>query len=92
MRLLGGGRPNPSVSDADRNPYAFERAVRFRSDDGSSSVGRIDLYKRGSFVLEAKQSLQKGGKKELKFKDHRIFSCLMPSRRASEAPTALGTF
>ena len=67
--LLGVARPIPSVSDADRNPYAFERAVRFRSDDGSSSVGRIDLYKRGSFVLEAKQSLQKGGKKELKFKD-----------------------
>lgn len=67
--LLGVDRPIPSVNDADLNPYAFERAVRFKGDDGSTSPGRIDLYKRGSFVLEAKQSLQKGGKKELKFKN-----------------------
>ncbi len=67
--LLGVPRPIPSVNDADQNPYAFERAVRFKGDDGSTSPGRIDLYKRGSFVLEAKQSLQKGGKKELKFKN-----------------------
>ena len=67
--LLGVPRPIPSVNDADLNPYAFERAVRFKGDDGSTSPGRIDLYKRGSFVLEAKQSLQKGGKKELKFKN-----------------------
>ncbi len=67
--LLKVDRPIPSVNDADRNPYAFERAVRFRSDDGAGSFGRIDLYKRGCFVLEAKQSLQKGGKKELKFKN-----------------------
>jgi SAM-dependent methyltransferase len=43
--------------------YCFERAVRFRHDDGSTSPGRIDLYRKGSFVLEAKQSSkrQKGG-------------------------------
>ena len=63
--LLNVARPTPSVSDADQNPYAFERAVKFKGDDGSTSPGRIDLYKRGCFVLEAKQSRQKGGKKEL---------------------------
>ncbi len=43
--------------------YCFERPVRFRYEDGSTSPGRIDLYRKGSFVLEAKQSTkrQKGG-------------------------------
>jgi SAM-dependent methyltransferase len=33
----------------------FERPVSFRHGDGSSSPGRLDCYKRGSFVLEAKK-------------------------------------
>ena len=43
--------------------YAFERPVRFSHDEGPPSPGWIDLYKRGSFVLEAKQSSkrQRGG-------------------------------
>jgi hypothetical protein len=61
--LLGVGRPNPAGAETARNDYVFERAVRFRHDDGSTSPGRIDLYKKGCFVLEAKQSTkrQKGG-------------------------------
>src|SRR6185437_12661895 len=45
------------------NAYVFERAVRFRHDDGTTSPGRIDLYKKGCFVLEAKPSKkrEKGG-------------------------------
>ena len=43
----------------------FERVVEERAADGSVSYRRIDLYKRGSFVLEAKQSRQKGGAKEI---------------------------
>jgi len=41
----------------------FERAVRFRHDDGTTSPGRIALYKSGCFVLEAKPSRkrEKGG-------------------------------
>ena len=47
-----------------------ERTEEGRSPtDGSKCPGRIDLYKRGCFVLEAKQSRQKGGDKELKLKD-----------------------
>lgn len=34
----------------------FERAVTFREAGDRVGHGRIDLYKRGSFVLEAKQS------------------------------------
>ncbi len=48
-------RPEPTQSDEAANAYVFERDVRFVDPDGSTSVGRIDLYKRGSFVLEAKQ-------------------------------------
>jgi hypothetical protein len=36
--------------------YTFERDVRFNHPDGSTSAGRIDLYRKGCFVLEAKQS------------------------------------
>jgi hypothetical protein len=35
------------------------------SADGSGSTGWIDLYKEGCFVLEAKQSRQKDGKKSI---------------------------
>jgi hypothetical protein len=48
-------RPDPAVADASRNHYVFERPVTFRHPTGLSSTGFIDLYKRGCFVLEAKQ-------------------------------------
>jgi hypothetical protein len=48
-------RPEPTRPDDRENAYVFERAVTFRHGDGSSSAGRIDLYKRACFVLEAKQ-------------------------------------
>ena len=37
--------------------------MTFRGPDGSKSPGRIDLYKRGCFVLEAKQSRRPGAAK-----------------------------
>jgi hypothetical protein len=48
-------RPDPAVADAGQNNYVFERPVTFRHPTGLSSTGFIDLYKRGHFVLEAKQ-------------------------------------
>jgi hypothetical protein len=61
--LIGVPRPNPAGPETEYNDYVFERSVRFRHDDGSTSPGRIDLYKKGCFVLEAKQSKkrEKGG-------------------------------
>jgi len=53
--LLGVERPHPAVADDSQNTYVFERAVTFQNPDGTTSPGRIDLYKRGCFVLEAKQ-------------------------------------
>lgn len=56
--LLEVSRPDPATPDTSLNTYVFERAVVFRYGDGTSSNGRIDLYKRGSFVLEAKQGAE----------------------------------
>jgi hypothetical protein len=62
---LGLRPPDPAAKTRERNDYVFERAVDFKEPDGSQSTGRIDLYKRGSFVLEAKQTRQAGGGKAL---------------------------
>lgn len=48
-------RPEPARDDG-RTDYRFEYPVTFKSPDGTTSTGRIDLYKRDCFVLEAKQS------------------------------------
>jgi hypothetical protein len=52
---LGVPHPNPAVADERQDQYVFERPVTFRHPTGLSSTGFIDLYKRGCFVLEAKQ-------------------------------------
>lgn len=48
------------------NDCTFERSVEFKEPDGSKSRGFIDLYKRASFVMEAKQSREKDRPEELK--------------------------
>ena len=53
--ILDVPRPEPAVPDDSQNCYVFERAVQFHNGDGTTSAGRIDLYKKGCFVLEAKQ-------------------------------------
>jgi hypothetical protein len=54
--LLGLPRPDPASEDTRDNAYVFERRVEMHHADGRSTRGYIDLYRRGSFVLEAKQS------------------------------------
>ncbi|MGV3774929.1 MAG: class I SAM-dependent DNA methyltransferase [Verrucomicrobiales bacterium] len=49
--LLGVSPPEPTFEGG----YAFEFPVAQQQRDGSTSQGRIDLYKRGCFVLESKQ-------------------------------------
>jgi hypothetical protein len=53
--LLDVPQPAPTQADDAENAYVFERNVKFSDADGSHTLGRIDLYRRGSFVLEAKQ-------------------------------------
>ncbi|MDZ7712844.1 MAG: type IIL restriction-modification enzyme MmeI [Rhodovibrio sp.] len=54
--LLGLPHPDPAIEETRENAYVFERRVEFDNGDGTRSSGWIDLYKRGCFVLEAKQS------------------------------------
>ena len=49
--LLGVDKPH-ATADQD---YMFERPVTFANRDGTTSAGRIDCYRRGHFVLEAKK-------------------------------------
>jgi hypothetical protein len=49
-------RPDPASDDTRSNDYVFERGVKRRESEGMASTLRIDLYKRGAFILEAKQS------------------------------------
>jgi hypothetical protein len=51
--VLGVSAPDPAAGG--HGDYRFERQVTLHHRDGSTSMGRIDLYKRGCFVLEAKQ-------------------------------------
>ncbi|WP_200875616.1 class I SAM-dependent DNA methyltransferase [Hymenobacter sp. IS2118] len=55
--LLGVPRPDPTTDDPAHDAYVLERAVTFAGGGagGKGSTGRIDLYKRGCFVLETKQ-------------------------------------
>ena len=49
--LLGVATPHPTPDQA----YMFERPITFSHGDGSTSAGRIDCYRSGHFVLEAKK-------------------------------------
>ncbi|MBX3712939.1 MAG: class I SAM-dependent DNA methyltransferase [Lysobacter sp.] len=49
--LLGVDAPHPTAEQ----DYMFERPVTFAHGDGGTSAGRIDLYRRGAFILEAKK-------------------------------------
>ena len=49
--VIGVPRPEPQAADDAQNGYVFEKAVPLPH----GTTGRIDLYKRGCFVLEAKQ-------------------------------------
>lgn len=63
--LIGVAHPDPATEETALNDYTFERTVTFRQADGATSAGRIDLYKKNCFVMEAKQSREKGRPKAL---------------------------
>lgn len=48
--------PRPDVAIGGIGDYRFERNVTRHERDDTTSTRRIDLYKRGCFVLEAKQA------------------------------------
>ncbi|GAA4039188.1 hypothetical protein GCM10022409_26020 [Hymenobacter glaciei] len=52
--LLGVPKPDPTTDNSTQDQYVLERAVTF-NDGPKKSTGRIDLNKRGCFILETKQ-------------------------------------
>ena len=75
--LIGASQPEPAVEDESRNAYIFERKVPARRLDGKTTTNFIDLYKRGCFVLEAKQS----AKRQKHFADMKQLDPEMPEVR-----------
>lgn len=77
--VLGVPRPEPARDDGSTD-YRFEYPVTLKDDAGGRSTGRIDLYKRHAFVLEAKQGTDKKLQEDLP-----LFGL------AGNAKTAVGT-
>jgi len=61
--VLGVPHPDPKTGDPDRDHYVFERDVALVHDGAKHTIGFIDLYKRGAFILEAKQGSEAESKK-----------------------------
>ena len=57
--LIGVPRPDGTTENPAQDAYVFERGVTFDDGAGKTSTGRIDLYKRGCFVLETKQGVNR---------------------------------
>jgi hypothetical protein len=60
---LGVARPEPASGDPSRDRYVFEYPVREKDQQGKVHTKRIDLYKEGHFLLEAKQGAAEGATK-----------------------------
>lgn len=58
--VLGVPHPEPRVGDRARDRYVFEADAVVPHEGGSVTIGKIDLYKAGCFVLEAKQGSDAG--------------------------------
>ncbi|QDU76078.1 hypothetical protein Pan97_31230 [Bremerella volcania] len=57
--LLDVPHPDGTVADNDLNVYTFEKTVEFNNGDGTTSYGRVDLYRKACFVLESKQGTER---------------------------------
>lgn len=80
--IIGTAQPNPTSGASANDTYVYERAVK---DPLSGTTKFIDLYKRGCFVLEAKQ----GSEKKQKIADPRQQELL--TGEAIPEPTKTGT-
>jgi len=75
--LIGAPQPEPAVQIESQNKYVFERTVPAPRTNGRTTTNFIDLYKRGCFVLEAKQST----KRLEQYKELRQLDLDMPVQR-----------
>ncbi|MDX9734352.1 MAG: class I SAM-dependent DNA methyltransferase [Thermoanaerobaculia bacterium] len=53
--LLGVPRPDPATGDAEKDLYVYEKPAVLLHAAGKPTIGKIDLYRHGRFLLEAKQ-------------------------------------
>jgi hypothetical protein len=60
--VLGVPRPEPKTDDPAKDLYVFERDALLSHADGQATIGKMDLYKAGCFILEAKQGSNEGAK------------------------------
>jgi len=79
--LLGVPRPHDPKEGGTREEYSFERPVTFKHNNGKTSSGRIDLYRRGSFVLEAKQ----GSEQKARIADPRQYELVTGEKLTKQA-------
>jgi hypothetical protein len=61
--VLDVPRPSPTTGDAARDLYVFEKDAILPHEGGTTTIGKIDLYKDGAFILEAKQGSDPTSKK-----------------------------
>ena len=71
-RVLGVPEPEPTKPDDQDNAYVFEKSVFDPHDEGKPTVRRIDLYRRGCFVLEAKQGVEKEAEAEAQVRQAQV--------------------
>ena len=60
---LGVPHPDPATGDPERDRYVFERDAVLLGAGEKHTIGKIDLYKHGCFILEAKQGSEAESKK-----------------------------
>jgi hypothetical protein len=61
--VLEVATPEPTTADPERDRYVFERDAVLVAEGEKRSVGKVDLYKDGCFLLEAKQGSDAGSGK-----------------------------
>lgn len=62
--VLGVPRPEPAKADSSQNSYVFEHPVLFDDGLGHTTTKFIDLYRRDSFILEAKQGSEREARED----------------------------
>ena len=61
--VLGLPHPEPSTGDGERDTYVFEKDAKLSREGASATTKKVDLYKAGCFILEAKQGSNESAKK-----------------------------
>ena len=79
--LIEAPKPNPATGDPRADGYVFERAVTIDKPDGTTTTNFIDLYKRGCFVIEAKQGSDQKPKPDREREASLFAEDRLPARR-----------